>query len=79
MDMLIVNFILHYAIRDLLKSIAPTFLSTMAMALSLYFVNKIHSFSNVPQLVLMILAGVLTYFVLLWFVEPRNPFAGCGA
>ncbi len=76
MDVLIVNFILHYKIREFLQAVAPTFISTIGMALSLLFVDKIETFSNVPQLVLMILVGVLTYFAMLWLISRETLLLG---
>jgi O-antigen/teichoic acid export membrane protein len=79
MDTLIVNFILHYTIRDLLKAIAPTFLSTLVMIVSLYIVDYIRPFSNVPQLALMILVGILTYFAMLWIISRETLLLGTEA
>jgi O-antigen/teichoic acid export membrane protein len=79
MDTLIVNFILHYTIRELLKAVTPTFLSTIVMALPLFIVDKVHLFSDVTQLVLMILFGVLTYFGMLWLISRETLLLGTEA
>jgi O-antigen/teichoic acid export membrane protein len=68
-DMLTVNFVMRYSIRDLLQALAPTFFSALVMGFTLWGLLRSTLVSGIPGLSLMVLAGALVYFAMLWWVK----------
>jgi len=76
LDTLVANYIMHYSINDLRKALAPSFFSALVMAIALFAVLRITPFSGLLEFILLVLAGVLTYFLMLWRVDRETVLAG---
>jgi hypothetical protein len=68
-DMLTVNHVMRYSIKDLLQALAPTFFSSLVMGIALWALLRLPLFSGLMELILMVLMGALIYFFLLWWVK----------
>lgn len=68
-DMLTANYVMRYSIRDLLQALAPTFFSAFVMGIALWGLLRLTLFSGLLGLVLLIVAGALIYFAMLWWVK----------
>jgi len=76
LDTLVANYIMRYAIKDLLKALAPSFFSALVMAVALWAVLYINLFSGLLEFILLVAAGVLAYFIMLWWVDQEIVLAG---
>ena len=68
-DMLTVNYVMRYSIKDLFQALAPTFVSALVMGIALWALLRLTLFSGLLALILMILMGALIYFAMLWWVK----------
>ena len=68
-DMLTVNYVMRYSMKDLVNSLAPTFLSALVMGIALWALLRLTSFSAILEMVLMVLTGAIIYFVMLWWLK----------
>jgi O-antigen/teichoic acid export membrane protein len=68
-DMLTVNYVMRYSIKDLFQALAPTSVSALVMGIGLWALLRITLFSGLLELILMILTGALVYFAMLWWVK----------
>jgi O-antigen/teichoic acid export membrane protein len=75
-DTLIANYIMKFSLKDLLDTISVTFISTLAMGLALHVVRRSMPYDGLFALVLMIAAGVLVYFAMLWLLSRETLFQG---
>jgi len=76
LDTLTANYVMQYPTRDLIKALAPTFLSTLGMTLALLGLIRILPFSGIFELILMMPVGVLGYFLMLWVLDRETVRAG---
>ena len=76
LDTLVANYIMRYAIKDLLKALAPSFSSALVMAVALWAVLRITPFSGVLEFILLVLTGVLIYFIMLWWIDREIILSG---
>jgi O-antigen/teichoic acid export membrane protein len=76
LDTLFANYIMHYTIKDLLKALAPSFYSVLGMAAILLAVVRIIPFSGVLEFILLIVTGVLTYCIMLWWIDRGTVLGG---
>jgi O-antigen/teichoic acid export membrane protein len=76
LDTLTANYVMRYPARDLLRALAPTFLSTLGMTFALLVLIRILPFSELWEFILMIPAGVLIYFLVLWALDRETVRAG---
>lgn len=76
LDILTANYVMHYPNRDLVKALAPTFLSTLGMTLALLALIRILPFSQLLEFIFMVPAGVLIYFTMLWLLDRQSVRAG---
>jgi lipopolysaccharide exporter len=75
-DTLIANYIMKFSLKDLLDTISVTFISTLVMGLALHVVRRSIPYDGLFALVLMIAAGVLVYFAMLWLLSRETLFQG---
>ena len=68
-DMLTVNYVMRYSIKDLFQALAPTFVSALVMGVALWALLRLTLLSGLSALILMILLGALIYFAMLWWVK----------
>jgi O-antigen/teichoic acid export membrane protein len=68
-DVLTVNYVMHSSIKNLFQSLAPTSVSALIMGIALWVLLRLTLFSGLLELVLMILAGALIYFAILWWIK----------
>ena len=76
LDTLTANYVMRYSLRELLEAVAPTFLSSLGMAFALLAVSRILPFSGIFALTLLVLTGVLSYFMMLWWLDWGTVRAG---
>ena len=76
LDTLTANYVMRYPIRDLIRALAPTFLSTLGMTFALLALIRILPFSVLLEFILIVPAGVLIYFLMLWAVDRETVRAG---
>jgi O-antigen/teichoic acid export membrane protein len=76
LDTLTANHVMHYPNRDLMKALAPTFLSTLVMTLVLLALIRLLPFSDLVELILVVPLGVLVYFLMLWALDRETVRAG---
>jgi len=69
LDMGIVNRVMHYPFRDLFGAISPALISTLSMAIVLFFVKEIVPVDGLVQLILMVALGGLTYLGVFWLIN----------
>jgi len=69
LDTLVANHIMHYAIGDLFKALAPSFFSVLVMAAVLLGVDRILPFSGFLEFGVLILMGFLSYAMMLWWLD----------
>ena len=68
-DMLTVNYVMRYSMKDLFGALAPTFFSAFVMGIALWSTLRLTLFSGLLQLILMVVIGTLIYFCMLWWVK----------
>ena len=68
-DVLTVNYVMHYSIKELFRALAPTFFSALVMGIALWTGLRLALFSALLELLLTVLMGVLIYFAMLWWVK----------
>lgn len=68
-DMLTVNYVMRYSIKDLFQALTPTFVSALIMGIALWVLLGLTFFSGLLELILMILTGALIYFAMLWWIK----------
>jgi O-antigen/teichoic acid export membrane protein len=76
LDTLTANYVLHYSLRELVEAVAPSFLASLGMALALLAVGRILPFSGIFALIVQVLTGVLSYFIMLWWLDWGSVRAG---
>jgi hypothetical protein len=76
LDLLTANHVMRYPTRDLVKALGPTFLCTLGMTLALLALIRILPFSELLEFILMVPAGVLIYFMMLWALDRETVRAG---
>ena len=76
LDTLTANYVLHYSLRELVEAVAPSFLSSLGMAFALVAVGRILPFSGIFALIVQVLTGVLSYFIMLWWLDWGTVRAG---
>ena len=68
-DMLTVNYVMRYPIKDLIHALAPTFFSAIVMGIALFAALRFTRFSGLVELILMVPIGAFIYFAMLWWVK----------
>jgi O-antigen/teichoic acid export membrane protein len=76
LDTLFANYVMRYSTADLMKALAPTFLSTIGMALALLVMVRILPISGLLAFILLVLAGALIYLIMLWLLARETVRAG---
>jgi len=69
LDTLVANHIMHYAVGDLFKALAPSFFSVLVMAAFLLGADRTLPFSGILEFSVLILVGVLSYSMMLWWLD----------
>jgi O-antigen/teichoic acid export membrane protein len=69
MDMLVANRVMHYPMRDLFNAISPSLVSTLSMAVVLFFIQQEVPVHGLLQLILMLVLGGSTYFGVFWLFD----------
>jgi lipopolysaccharide exporter len=68
-DMVTVNYVMRYSMKDLLRALAPTFFSALVMGIALWALLRLTLFTGFLELILLVLMGGLIYFAMLWWVD----------
>lgn len=68
MDMFVANHVMKYSYRELFQAIAPSFASTLTMAVVLFAIRERLPVSGLVQLLVMVVLGGLTYFGVFWLI-----------
>ena len=76
MDMLVANAVMKYPLSDLFKAISPSFASTMSMATVLFMIRQVIPNADLVQLIVMVVLGGLTYFVVFWLISRETLLQG---
>ena len=76
MDMLVANAVMRYPLRDLVKAVTPSFTSTMSMAVVLFLIRRLVPQANLLQLILMVVLGALTFFLVMWWMDKETLLQG---
>jgi O-antigen/teichoic acid export membrane protein len=76
LDTLVANYVMKYSTKDLLEALAPTFWSSLGMAVALLVVIPVLPFSGLSAFVLLVLVGVLIYFMMMWWLDQTTVRAG---
>jgi O-antigen/teichoic acid export membrane protein len=76
LDTLVANYVMRYSTKDLIGALAPTFWSALGMALALLVVIRVLPFSGLLAFILLVLAGVLIYLIMLWWLDRETVRAG---
>jgi O-antigen/teichoic acid export membrane protein len=69
LDLLVANRVMNYSLGELVRSIAPAFVSTLMMAVVLFLIKQSLPVEGLVQLIVMIVLGGLTYAGMLWFLN----------
>lgn len=69
MDMLVANHVMKYPLSDLRKAITPSFIATMLMAVVLFVIRWLLPQADLLQLILMVVAGAATFFLVMWWMD----------
>lgn len=76
LDTLTANYVMRYSLRDLVQALAPTCISSLGMGVALFAISRVLPSSHILELVVMILAGALTYLVLIWVLDRETVRSG---
>jgi glycosyltransferase involved in cell wall biosynthesis len=69
MDMLVANHVMKYPFRELVNAITPSFTATMSMAVVLYLIRRLVPQADLLQLILMVVLGAATFFLVMWWMD----------
>jgi lipopolysaccharide exporter len=69
LDLLVANRVMRYSLGELVRSIAPAFVSTLMMAAVLFLIQQSMPVEGLVQLIVMVVLGGLTYTGMLWFLN----------
>jgi lipopolysaccharide exporter len=69
LDLLVANRVMKYSLGELVRSIAPAFVSTLMMAAVLFLIQQSLPVEGLLQFAIMVILGGLTYAGMLWFLN----------